>query len=121
MVDRVADTTAGEVRLRIYRPEAALASEPAPVVALRARDAGAPRIGFQLLIYPDLDFRRENDSITRFAGRFGNIEREAQFWFMDHYLETPEQRLDPRVSPLLEPDLSGLPPAWPPRCGATTE
>ncbi|MEF3405301.1 alpha/beta hydrolase [Agromyces sp. CCNWLW203] len=84
----------------------------AAVVALRARDAGAPSIAFQLLIYPDLDFRRENDSITRLAGCYGNIEREAQFWFMDHYLDAPEQRLDPRVSPMLEPDLSGLPPAY---------
>ncbi|MEV8515076.1 alpha/beta hydrolase [Dactylosporangium sp. NPDC051484] len=84
----------------------------AAVVALKARDDGAPHIAFQLLIYPDLDFRRKNDSITRLAGRYGNVTREAQFWFMDHYLDTPAQRLDPRVSPLLEPDLAGLPPAY---------
>jgi acetyl esterase len=84
----------------------------ATVVALTARDAGAPRIAMQLLIYPDLDFRRENDSITRLAGRYGNVSREAQSWFMDHYLDAPAQRLDPRVSPLLEPDLAGLPPAY---------
>lgn len=70
----------------------------AAVVALKARDGRAPHIAFQLLIYPDLDFRRENDSVTRFAGRYGNITREAQFWFMDHYLDSPARRLD-RLTP----------------------
>ncbi|MFW0790430.1 alpha/beta hydrolase [Gordonia sp. CPCC 205333] len=84
----------------------------AATVALNARDAGGPRVAFQALIYPDLDFRRENESITRLAGNYGNITREAQTWFMDHYLDSREQRLDPRVSPLLEPDLRGLPATY---------
>ena len=84
----------------------------ATVVALKARAAGAPRISFQLLIYPDVDFRRTNRSITEFAGKYGNVTREAQGWFMDHYLSDEAQKLDPSVSPLLEPDLSGLPPAF---------
>ncbi|MEV8443992.1 alpha/beta hydrolase [Actinosynnema sp. NPDC051121] len=83
----------------------------AAVVALRARDEGGPDLAFQLLIYPDLDFRRENRSITELAGRYGNISRETQFWFMDLYLADESQRRDPRVSPLLEDDLTGLPPA----------
>jgi len=84
----------------------------AAVVALRARESGGPQIAMQLLIYPDLDFRRENRSITELAGRYGNVTREAQAWFMDHYLVDSVQRLDPRVSPLLEPDLAELPPAY---------
>ncbi|SHN43070.1 alpha/beta hydrolase [Cryptosporangium aurantiacum] len=84
----------------------------AAVVTLKARAAGAPRIRFQLLIYPDLDFRRTNYSITTFAGQYGNVAREAQEWFMEHYLADARDRLDPLVSPLLEPDLSGLPPAF---------
>ena len=83
----------------------------ATVVTLKARAAGQPRIGFQLLIYPDLDFRRTNYSITEFAGRYGNVTREAQEWFMDHYLSSKAERLNPLVSPLLAADLSGLPPA----------
>lgn len=83
----------------------------AAVVALKARDAGAPDIAFQLLIYPDLDFRRSNYSIREFAGRYGNVGRPTQRWFMDHYLTGEEQKLDPFVSPLLAPDLSDLPPA----------
>lgn len=84
----------------------------ATVLALKARECNGPRILMQLLIYPDLDFRRENRSITEFAGRYGNITREGQAWFMDHYLDDAAQRLDPRVSPVLEPDLTGLPPAY---------
>ena len=84
----------------------------AAVVTLAARAAGAPDIRFQLLIYPDLDFRRTNHSITAFAGKYGNVTREAQHWFMNHYLADESQKRDPRVSPLLEPDLTGLPPAF---------
>jgi acetyl esterase len=84
----------------------------AAVLTLKARAARAPRISFQLLIYPDLDFRRTNYSITEFAGKHGNITREAQEWFMDHYLRSEADKLNPLVSPLLEPDLSGLPPAF---------
>lgn len=84
----------------------------ATVVALKARAVGAPRIVFQLLIYPDVDFRRTNRSITELAGQYGNVTREAQQWFMDHYLSSEAQKLDPSVSPLLEPDLGGLPPAF---------
>jgi acetyl esterase len=84
----------------------------AAVVALKARAARRPQVGFQLLVYPDLDFRRTNSSITEFAGKYGNISRAAQGWFMDHYLTTEDDKLDPLVSPLLEPDLSELPPAF---------
>lgn len=81
------------------------------VVAQMARDQGGPALIFQLLIYPDLDFRRTNFSIQEYAGKYGNITREGQHWFMDQYLTSPEEKLNPQVSPLLEPNLRGLPPA----------
>ncbi|WP_433524922.1 alpha/beta hydrolase [Nocardia pseudovaccinii] len=83
----------------------------AAVVARMARDSDGPALTFQLLIYPDLDFRRTNFSITEYAGKYGNISRDAQHWFMDSYLNSSEEKLDPRVSPLLAPDLAGLPTA----------
>jgi acetyl esterase len=83
----------------------------AAVVALKARETGGPKIGLQLLIYPDLDFRRSNHSIREFAGEYGNVSRATQGWFMDHYLSAAKEKLDPLVSPLLSPDLSGLPAA----------
>ncbi|WP_225725645.1 MULTISPECIES: alpha/beta hydrolase [unclassified Nocardia] len=82
----------------------------ATVVAAMARESG-PTLVFQLLIYPDLDFRRTNFSIREYAGKYGNITRDGQRWFMDNYLNDPAEKLDPRVSPLLAPDLTGLPPA----------
>ena len=33
-------------------------------------------------------------------------------WFREHYLPDPEAALDWRASPILAPDLSGLPPAY---------
>jgi len=84
----------------------------AAVVALRARDHDGPRLAFQLLIYPDLDFRRSNFSIQHYAGKYGNISRETQFWFMDNYLSTKEQRMLGTVSPILADNLANLPPAY---------
>ncbi|MGI5282540.1 alpha/beta hydrolase [Nonomuraea polychroma] len=81
----------------------------AAVVAHMARDRGGPALLFQLLIYPDLDFRRTNASIRELAGKYGNITRDGQHWFMDHYLNSEDEKLDRRVSPLLAPDLAGLP------------
>lgn len=83
----------------------------AAVVTHLARERGGPELAFQLLIYPDLDFRRTNWSIRELAGLHGNVTREAQDWFMDHYLPEGADKLDPLVSPLLAPDLAGLPPA----------
>src|SRR3712207_4287809 len=33
-------------------------------------------------------------------------------WYREHYLPTAEAALDPRASPLLAEDLSGLPPTY---------
>jgi len=38
-------------------------------------------------------------------------------WFRGHYLPDDAAALDPRVSPLLAPDVSGLPPAVVLTCG----
>ena len=84
----------------------------AAVVALLARDHDGPQLAFQLLIYPDLDFRRSNFSIRHHAGKYGNISRETQFWFMDNYLSSEEQRTLATVSPILAGDLTNLPPAY---------
>jgi acetyl esterase len=83
----------------------------AAVVALMARDACGPNLALQLLIYPDVDFRRSNRSIHEFAGRYGNISRDTQRWFMDLYLNDEREKTDPFVSPLLSPDFRNLAPA----------
>ena len=40
------------------------------------------------------------------------LERESMAWFTRCYAPDPEHRGDPRLSPLLAQDFSGLPPAF---------
>jgi acetyl esterase len=65
---------------------------------------------FQLLVYPVLDVSQERSSYEKF-GNIGVITRDVARWCKQHYCggENPS---DPRISPLLEPDLSGLPPTY---------
>ena len=82
----------------------------AAVVALMARDAGAPRIAHQLLIYPATDAAMRHESVARFAEGYV-LTRSTMRWFYEQYLRTPDDAADWRVSPLAAPNLSGLPPA----------
>lgn len=113
VVDHAAELDVDPERLAVAGDSAG--GNLAAAITLKARGTQKARgtlgIAFQLLVYPDLDFRRTNHSITAFAGKYGNVTREAQHWFMDHYLSDDAQKLDPLVSPLLAPDLRGLPPA----------
>jgi len=70
----------------------------AAVVAIKARDAGAPHIAFQLLIYPDLDLRRSNKSIRDFAGRYGNVSRTR---LLDSAVDTQLNRYDGMIHEFL--------------------
>ena len=64
----------------------------------------------QLLLYPKVDSVGEYGSIREFGkGYFLTAERIDQF--TEVYVPDPAQLADPRVSPLLAEDLSGLPPA----------
>jgi acetyl esterase len=83
----------------------------AAVVCQRAK-ADGPKIAFQLLIYPvtqlgqaELPSMRENAE-----GYF--LERRSMDWFTRMYCPDAAHRSDPRLSPLLAKDLSGLPPAY---------
>jgi acetyl esterase len=83
----------------------------AAVVSLLARDAGAPRLMFQLLVYPVTDHEFDRPSMHENAtGYF--LERESMRWFYDHYLRTERDGADWRFSPFRADDLSGLPPAF---------
>ena len=82
----------------------------AAVVAHCARDAGGPRPSFQLLVYPATDMRRHHASHQTFARGF-HLDRPLLDYFTRHYLVDQRRVEDPRASPLLAPDLAGLPPA----------
>ncbi len=82
----------------------------AAVVAQLARDAGDLPISFQLLIYPATDQRRSAPS-HQTNGQGYLLTKDTIDYFMGHYISDPSHNLDPRASPLLQADLSRLPPA----------
>ncbi len=81
----------------------------AAVVTQRARDEGGPQINGQLLLTPvtDCDLTRPS---YRENGEGYILTTALMNWFWDHYAD-PDERSDPRASPLRATDLGGLPPA----------
>jgi acetyl esterase len=83
----------------------------AAVVSLRARTEAARLPAVQLLFYPVVNYRDETRSQTLFADGFFLTKRDIN-WFRDKYLDGADvDAADPRVSPLLADDFTGLPPA----------
>ncbi|MEO8126568.1 MAG: alpha/beta hydrolase, partial [Bryobacteraceae bacterium] len=81
------------------------------VVALRSRDEHGPEIALQVLVYPVTDLSSfETPSYKEFAEGH-RLSKAAMEWFRSHYLASEEDGLHPHASPLLAPDLTGLPPA----------
>ena len=83
----------------------------AAVAALCARDAGAPDLRLQLLIYPATDQRGGHDSHRRNGDGY-LLTRATMDWFRDQYHGDPTEYMDWRASPLLASDFSGLAPAF---------
>lgn len=81
----------------------------AAVVALMARDRGGPRVVLQLLEIPVTDFTLSQPSMTDNSGHV--LTREGIEQCRSFYLADESQATEPYASPLLAPDLSGLPPA----------
>jgi acetyl esterase len=80
----------------------------AAVVARRARDAGHPPIGFQLLVYPATDPSPDAPSRSRYAEGYG-LTWSQMAWYWDTYLDGADPA-DPDAAPL-RAELAGLPPA----------
>jgi acetyl esterase len=81
----------------------------AAVVCLVLRDAGDPPLAFQLLIYPATDMRAGAPSHTS-NGQGYLLTSDTIAYFRGHYVDEAAWS-DWRASPLLAPDLRGLPPA----------
>ncbi len=84
----------------------------AAVIAQSLADGSGPRLAAQFLLYPMLDVSVPHDAYpSRMA--FGNGEylltRDAIDGAVAWYLDDPARVSDPRISPLLAQDLSGLP------------
>ena len=82
----------------------------AAAVTLLARQRGGPAIGFQLLIYPVLDFDFDTPSYRENASGF-HLTRDDMIWSWRQYLARELDGYTPLASPLRADDLSGLPPA----------
>jgi acetyl esterase len=91
----------------------------AAAVAIACRDAGAPRLAAQLLIYPVIDVAAgfTVDSINRlYPSRASNAEGyfltlAVMQWFSAHYLPAGSSLdRDPRASPIHAASLSGVAP-----------
>lgn len=83
----------------------------AAVIALLARDAGAPRLAYQLLIYPVVQLSQVTDSSQRNAeGYF--LTARLMSYFAGHYLGDNTAALqDFRLAPLHAQSHANLPPA----------
>jgi acetyl esterase len=83
----------------------------ATVIAMRCRDAGGPTLAAQVLIYPVTDVSTFETGSHRELGEGYFLTRAAMEWFTGHYLASADQKRHPEASPLLAPNLRGLPPA----------
>jgi len=83
----------------------------ATVVSILSRDLAGPPIRAQVLIYPTADGRLQHPTIDQFAKGY-LLTKPMMQWFLDHYQRTPEDVLNPLMSPILTENLGQLPPAF---------
>lgn len=82
----------------------------AAVICQDLRRAGEPQPVVQLLVYPAVDMASETQSMTTYADSFP-LSADTMRWFLGHQIPPDVDPADLRLSPLREPDLSGLAPA----------
>ena len=83
----------------------------AAVGTIMSRDKLIPKVHGQILVYPWVDMtmcRRSMDIDLK--GMI--LNKKTIEYFANHYLNSYEEQVDWRASPLLTPDLSGLPPTY---------
>ncbi|WP_316527189.1 alpha/beta hydrolase [Kitasatospora brasiliensis] len=83
----------------------------AAVATQQAVRRGGPAPAFQLLVYPAADATTRRRSRELFGEGFFLTDGDMD-WAADRYAPAPIDRADPRLSPLLAEDLTGLPPAY---------
>ena len=82
----------------------------AAATTLLARERGGPAIAFQLLVYPVTHHAFDTASYRDYGTGY-LLTTEGMRWNWSHYLPDAAAGRDPLASPLLAPDLRGLPPA----------
>ena len=80
------------------------------VISQMVKENGDIPLKVQLLIYPATQINADTPSMRENAEGYV-LEKGTMDWFMGHYTSGGYDASDPRISPLLADDLSGLPPA----------
>ena len=80
------------------------------VVCQLAKARCGPKLVLQLLLYPATVTGVDTPSRLALAEGY-LLEKKSIEWFFEHYVEPGTDPIDPRLSPLIADDLSGLPPA----------
>jgi acetyl esterase len=83
----------------------------AAVCALHARDAGAPRLALQVLVYPVTDCDMTTPSYRENGDGYLLTETQMR-WFFSCYTRGDVDPTDWRICPLRARDLSGVAPAF---------
>lgn len=84
----------------------------AAVISQTALRERTPKISAQILIYPATDLARKSRSMVEFGAKGYLLTAEHMDFFMKSYFkDIGADPKDPRLSPGLARDLSGLPPA----------
>jgi acetyl esterase len=84
-------------------------SNIAAAATLKSRDLRAPALSFQVLLEPLVDARCNTASMKELAEGYV-LTRQQLIWAYQQYAPGADLS-NPLISPLLAPDLSGLPPA----------
>lgn len=82
----------------------------AAAVSMMARDSSITVPVHQLLVYPIADYNFATESYQEYANA-KPLSTPLMQWFFNHYLNSPAEGNDPRISLVKVTDLSGLPPA----------
>jgi acetyl esterase len=83
----------------------------AAVVSLMARDKNGPKIAYQILLYPVTNIEStDTQSYNNFASGYFLTKWQIQ-QFITYYIKNEADKKNPYASPLLVPNLHGLPPA----------
>lgn len=80
-------------------------------MAALARDAGTPKLAFQVLFYPVTNYDFTTASYQA-NGTDYFLTTDMMRWFWGHYLRSEEDGRDWRASPLRLGNAAGLPPAF---------
>lgn len=108
LYDRAAELGVDPARIAVAGDSAG--GHLAALVAQHAAREGGPAPAFQLLIYPAMDLATKSESRRMFAEGFLLTDENID-WYRANFLAGGGDVNDPRVSPLLAADLSGVAPA----------